>query len=125
MRQSTCLSDDQFLGEEHSSNLPSNNLAFIVYWSSLVLLLQSIFYFALRKLLSTVLLQAFALVKELICGDGHISLWRSQPRSINCYEGNAVLAASIFRNCAPIELSKNNQRDKEWLDANSDSYMAL
>ena len=96
LRQWTCLSDDQFLGEEHSSNLPSNNLAFIVYWSSLVLLLQSIVYFALRKLLSTVLLQAFALVEELICGDGHISLWRSQPRTINCYEGNTVLAASIF-----------------------------
>ena len=39
--QSTCLSDDQFSGQEHlEEQLPFNNFAFIVYWSSLVLLLK-------------------------------------------------------------------------------------
>ena len=38
--QSTCLSDDQFSEQEHlEEQLPSNNSAFIFYWSSLVLLL--------------------------------------------------------------------------------------
>ena len=39
--QPTSLSGDQFSEQEHlEEKLPSNNLAFIVYWSSLVLLLR-------------------------------------------------------------------------------------
>ena len=41
-------------------------------------------------------IQGSALVVELICDDGHISPWRSQPRTSNYYEGNILLAASIL-----------------------------
>ena len=54
--QSTCLSDDQFLEQEHlGEQLPSNNSAFIVYWSSVVLCCNTV-YLALPKLLPTVCL---------------------------------------------------------------------
>ena len=35
------------------------------------------------------------------------------------------LGNRLFHNCAHIELQKKNQRDKEWLDPNSDSFKAL
>ena len=43
-------------------------------------------------------IQGSALVVGLICEDGHMSLWQSQPRTSNYYEGNIVLAASILFN---------------------------
>ena len=95
--QSTCLSDDQFSEQEHlEEQLPSNNPAFIVYWSSLVVLLQYCLSCPAKALVNSVFIQGSALVVELICEDGHISLWRSQPRTSNFYEGNIVLAASIL-----------------------------
>ena len=95
--QSTCLSDDQFSEQEHlEEQLPSNNSAFIVYWSSLVLLLQYCLSCPAKALVNSVFIQGSALVVELICKDGHISLLRLQPRTSNFYEGNIVLAASIL-----------------------------
>ena len=95
--QSTCLSDDQFSEQEHlEEQLPSNNLGFIFYWSSLVLLLQYCLSCPAKALVNSVFMQGPALVVELICEDGHISLWSSQPRTCNYYEGNIVLAASIL-----------------------------
>ena len=95
--QSTCLSDDQFSEQEHlEEQLPSNNPAFIVYWSSLVVLLQYCLSCPAKALVNSVFIQGSALVVELICKDGHISLLRSQPRTSNFYEGNIVLAASIL-----------------------------
>ena len=35
------------------------------------------------------------------------------------------LGYRFFHNCAHMDLSKKNQRDKEWLDPNSDSFKAL
>ena len=35
------------------------------------------------------------------------------------------LGNRFFHNCGHMELSKKNQRDKEWLDPNSDSFKAL
>ena len=49
-----------------------------------------------KALANSVFIQGSALVVELICEYGHISLWRSQPRTSNYYEGNVVLAASIL-----------------------------
>ena len=95
--QSTCLSDDQFSEQEHlEEQLPSNNSAFIVYWSSLIPLLQYCLSCPAKALVNSVFIQGSALVVELICKDGHISLLRLQPRTSNFYEGNIVLAASIL-----------------------------
>ena len=95
--QSTCLSDDQFSEQEHlEEQLPSNNSAFIVYWSSLVLLLQYCLSCAAKTFVNSVFIRGSAVVVKLICEDGHISLWRSQLRTSNFYEGNIVLAASIL-----------------------------
>ena len=71
--QSTCLSDDQFSEQEHlEEQLPSNNSAFIVHWSSLVLLLQYCLSCPAKALVSGVFMRGSALVVELICEDGHI-----------------------------------------------------
>ena len=95
--QSTYLSDDQFLEEEHlEEQLASNNSAFLVYWSSLILLLQYCLSCPAKALVNSVFIQGSALIVELNCEDGHISLWRSQPRTSNHNEGNIVLAASIL-----------------------------
>ena len=95
--QLTCLSDDQFSEQQHlEEQLSSNNLAFIVYWSSLVLLLQYCLSCPAKALVNSGFIQGSALVVELICKDGHISLLRLQPRTSNFYEGNIVLAASIL-----------------------------
>ena len=95
--QSTCLSDDQFSGQEHlEEQLPFNNLAFIIYWSSLVLLLKYCLFCPVKALVNSVFIHRSTLVVELTCEDGDISLWRSQPRTSNFYEGNIVLAASIL-----------------------------
>ena len=95
--QSTYLSDDQFLEEEHlEEQLASNNSAFLVYWSSLILLLQYFLSCPAKALVNSVFIQGSALIVELNCEDGHISLWRSQLRTSNHYEGNIVLAASIL-----------------------------
>ena len=70
--QSTCLSDDQFSEQEHlEEQLPSNNSAFIVYWSSLVPLLQYCLSCPAKALVNSVFIQGSALVVELICEDGH------------------------------------------------------
>ena len=85
--QSTFLSDDQFSEQEHlEEQLPSNNLAFIVYWSPVILLLQYCLSCPAKALVNSVFIQGSALVVELICEDGHISLWSSQPRTCNYYD---------------------------------------
>ena len=95
--QSTCLSDDQFSEQEHlEEQLPSNNSAFIVYWSSLILLLQYCLSCPAKALVNSVFIQGSALVVELICEDGHISLWRLQRQTSNFYERTIVLAAIIL-----------------------------
>ena len=95
--QSTCLSDDQFSGQEHlEEQLPFNNLAFIIYWSSLVLLLKYCLFCPVKALVNSVFIHRSTLVVELTCEDGDISLWRSQPRTSNFYERNIGLAASIL-----------------------------
>ena len=95
--QSTCLSNDHFSEQEHlEEQLPSNNSSFIVYWSSLILLLQYCLSCPAKALTSGVFIQGSALVVELICEDSHILLWRSQPRPSNFYEGNILSAASIL-----------------------------
>ena len=87
MDQSTCLSDDQFSEQEHlEEHLPSNNSVLLQYYLSC----------PAKALVNSVFIEGSALVVELICEDGHISLWRSQPRASNFYEGNIVLAASIL-----------------------------
>ena len=95
--QSTCLNDDQFSEQKHlEEQLPSNNLTFDVYWSLLVLLLQYFLPCPAKAHVNSVFIQGSALFVELICEDGHIPLWRSQPQASNYYEGNIVLVASIL-----------------------------
>ena len=65
--QSTCLSVDQFSEQEHlEEQLPSDNSDFIVYWSSLVLLLQYCLSFPAKPLVSSVFIQGSALVVEFL-----------------------------------------------------------
>ena len=106
--QSTCLSDEQVLEREHlEEQLPSNNSAFIVYWSSLILLLQYCLSCPAKALVNSVFIQGSAVVVELICEDGHISLWRSQQQTSNFYEGNIVLAVSILFSANTFSKIKN------------------
>ena len=106
--QSTCLSDDQFSEQEHlEEQLPSNNSAFIVYWSSLIPLLQYCLSCPAKALVNSVFIQGSAVVVELICEDGHISLWRSQQQTSNFYEGNIVLAVSILFSANTFSKIKN------------------
>ena len=70
-------------------------MAFIVYWSSLVLLLQYCLSCPAKALVNSGFIQGSALVVELICKDVNCKM-RLQPRTSNFYEGNIVLAASIL-----------------------------
>ena len=71
-------------------------MAFIVYWSSLVLLLEYCLSCLAKAFVNSVFIQRSALVVELICEDGHISLWRLQRQTSNFYERTIVLAATIL-----------------------------
>ena len=71
-------------------------MAFIVYWSSLVLLLEYCLSCLAKAFVNSVFIQRSALVVELICEDGHISLWRLQRQTSNFYERTIVLAAIIL-----------------------------
>ena len=95
LHQSICLSDDQFSEQEHlEEQLPPDNSAFVVYWSLLVLLLQCCLSCPAKVFVNSFYTgMCFSCVT---CEDGHISLWRSQPRASNYYERNVVLKASTL-----------------------------
>ena len=90
MVQSTCLSDEQLSQQEYlEEHRPSNNSVYIVYWSSLVLLLQYCLFSPSKALVNSVFMQGSALVD-------HLSLRRLQKRINKHYERNIVFANIVL-----------------------------
>ena len=70
--------------------------AFIVYWNSLLELLQRCLTCSSSVTVTKKNLNGSALTVELLCSEGHNNVWRSQPIRNHFYDGNLKLAASVI-----------------------------
>ena len=73
-----------------------SDTGFIVYWSSLLFLLQTCIQCGRANVIVKSFLRGSAIVVDLICKEGHKYTWRSQPKCNRYHVGNINLAASIL-----------------------------
>jgi hypothetical protein len=74
----------------------SSGAAFIVYWSSLVLLLKQCLNCQAVAFIESFKKCGSAISVILHCSNGHTTTWRSQPLINRFYEGNVKLAACVL-----------------------------
>ena len=75
--------------------MPSKN-AFVVYWSSLMILLKSCLTCSLLATVKNVTVKVSQLIVALTCPNNHENIWKSQP-TVNRYsQGNLALSAAVL-----------------------------
>ena len=78
-----------------SGKMPSKT-AFVVYWSSLMILLKSCLTCSLRATVKNVTGKGFQLIVVLTCPNNHENIWKSPP-TVNRYsQGNLTLSAAVL-----------------------------
>ena len=80
--------------------------AIVVYWSSLLLLLQSCVTCSANATIEKLTRRGSAILVHLKCVRGHINLWRSQPLIRSYYQGNIRMAASVLFSSNTFEKMK-------------------
>lgn len=89
--------------DESFSDAPTNcptvmpsKTAFIVYWSSLVVLFKMCLTCSLPATIKNITVKGSQLIVKLICPNKHENTWKSQP-SVNRYsKGNLTLSAAVL-----------------------------
>ena len=95
-------SDSEYLQSDSSEDMEGekeqrefNNSAFIVFWSSLVVLLSKCFScFSKTKLVQKI--KGSLLTVTIFCSNGHKHVWRSQPIVNRQSQGNIKLSAAVL-----------------------------
>lgn len=82
--------------EEELENEHPERSAFIVYWSSLLLLLQRCLSCTSPATIKKVIVRGSALCVHLVCYNDHKHIWRSQPMQSKYYIGNLKLIAGVL-----------------------------
>ena len=83
----------------NSGDVPLNqhqSSCFLVYWSSLLLLLNRCLTCSSPASITECITYGSALFVKLLCSKGHHNVWRSQPLISGYYHGNIKLAASVL-----------------------------
>ena len=83
--------------ESTSASSPSK-VSFIVYWSSLPVLLNKCLTCCLSGSVTNITLKGSQLIVQLICSDKHKTTWISQPSAQRYLKENLNLAATVLSN---------------------------
>ena len=76
-------------------NTPSKT-AFVVYWSSLILLLKNCLTCSLPATIKNIKVKGSQLIVKLACPNHHENIWKSQP-TVNRYsQGNLTLSVAVL-----------------------------
>ena len=90
--------DDDSSSDTHTTDfgkMPSKT-AFVVYWSSLMILLKTCLTFSLLETIKNVTVKGSQLIVALTCTNNHENIWKSKP-TINRYsQGNLTLSAAVL-----------------------------
>ena len=85
---------DDSIGNEVRKSLTKE--AFIVYWSSLVILFKSCLTCSLAASVKSVTVKGSQLIVQLVCINKHQNTWKSQPIVQRYSKGNLTLAAAVL-----------------------------
>ena len=89
------LLSDEDLDVKSCDTLPVNQ-AFIVYWSSLLILLKHCFYCPRPASIKRITVKGSCLIIHMICSKFHECTWKLQPDVERYTLGNLTLAASVL-----------------------------
>ena len=78
------------------TNLAPSKSAFIIYWSSLVVLLCRCLTCGVLASIKKCTVRGSLLIVEMICKNAHKNIWRSQPLINRSAHGNIKLSASVL-----------------------------
>ena len=70
--------------------------AFIVHWSCLLILLQNFLTCAPPAHIKKIITKGSAICVHLLCQNGYVNVWRSQPMQNRYYNGNLGLVAAVL-----------------------------
>ena len=80
---------------DSSVNTPSKT-AFVVYWSSLILLLRNCLTCSLPATIKNIKVKGSQLIVKLACPNHHENIWKSQPIVNRYSQGNLTLSAAVL-----------------------------
>ena len=81
---------------DYSEDKKPSGAAFIVFWSSLQILLQRCLSCASTAIIKKVIVKGSALTVHMSCLNDHFHIWRSQPMQNRFYLGNLKLIAAVL-----------------------------
>ena len=78
-----------------SGKMPSKT-TFVVYWSSLMILLKSCLTCSLLATVKNIAVKRSQLIVALTCPNNHENIWKSQPTVYRYSQGNLTLSAAVL-----------------------------
>ena len=96
--QSESEYDDNSSSDAYSDSSvnTSSKTAFVVYWSSLILLLRNCLTCSLPATIKNLKVKGSQLIVKLACQNHHENIWKSQPTVNRCSQGNLTLSAAVL-----------------------------
>ena len=97
-QQSESEYDDNSSSDAYSDSSvnTSSKTAFVVYWSSLILLLRNCLTCSLPATIKNIKVKGSQLIVKLACLNHHENIWKSEP-TVNRYsQGNLTLSAAVL-----------------------------